>query len=88
MKENLLIKIRGNCVSALTFTPNCDFTLIFVDFAFLPLLFRNEVSFYPYSVKAPHSVKEDNFALANIPLLFFKLCEYTLICHYIAATFQ
>ena len=40
--------VRGNCVSALIFNPNCDFTLIFVDFAVLSLLFTNEAAVYPY----------------------------------------
>ena len=44
--------------------------------------------FTPTPSTAPNSVKEDNFALVNIPLLFLELCEYTLICHYSAATFQ
>ena len=44
--------------------------------------------FTPIPLTAPNGVKEDNFALANIPLLFLELCEYTLICHYILAAFQ
>ena len=45
---SLIITFWGNCVSALIFNPNCDFTSIFVDFAVLPLLFTNEAAFYPY----------------------------------------
>ena len=44
-----MFMIWGNCVSTLILNPNCDFTLIFVDFAFLPLLFQYEASVYPYS---------------------------------------
>jgi len=44
--------IRGNCVFTPVLNSNCDFTPTFFDFAFLPLLFANEHSFYPYSVNS------------------------------------
>ena len=44
------IKKRGNCVLAPILNSNCDFALNFFHFAFLPLLFGNETSVYPYSV--------------------------------------
>ena len=42
----------GYCVFTPVLNSNCDFTPIFFDFAFLPLLFANEHSFYPYSVNS------------------------------------
>ena len=49
VKTNRIVVVYwGNCVSALTFNPNCDFTLIFVDFTVLPLLFTNEAAVCPY----------------------------------------
>jgi len=53
-----------------------------------PYCFKTKPRFTPSPSTTPNSVKEDNFALVNIPLFFLKLCEYTLICHYIATTFQ
>jgi len=74
-------KKRSNCVLTPVLNLNCDFTPTFFHFAFLPLLFGNEASFYPYSVTALNGVKEDNFTFANIPLLFLKLYEYIpVIC--------
>ena len=43
---------RGYCVFAPILNPNCDFTLIFFHFVFLPLLFQNKGSVYPYSVNS------------------------------------
>ena len=41
------IKYRDYCVLAPILTLNCDFTLTFSHFAFLPLLFHYEASVYP-----------------------------------------
>ena len=79
---------RGNCVSTLTLNPNYDFTPTFFDFAFLPLCFEMKRRSTPTPSTAPNAIKEDNFALVNIPLLFLELCEYTFVCHYISAAFQ
>jgi len=53
-----------------------------------PYCSEMKTRFTPTPSTAPNGVKEDNFTLVNIPLLFLELCEYTLICHYIAPTFQ
>ena len=53
-----------------------------------PLCSEMKTRFTPTPSTAPNGVKEDNFTLANIPLLCLELCEYALICHYIAPTFQ
>jgi len=42
----------------------------------------------PTPSTTPNTVKEDNFAFANIPLLFLELCEYTFVLYYITTTFQ
>jgi len=80
--------VWGNCVFAPVLNPNCDFTPILFHFAFLPLLFGKKPRFTPTPSTSHKSVKEDNFALANISLIFLELCEYTLVCHYISVPFQ
>ena len=63
--------------------------LFWTPIAILPLLFLT-LHFYPYCSQmnthstptpwtAVNGVKEDNFTLANIPLLFLELCEYTSV---------
>ena len=64
------------------------FIPIFLTLHSYPYCFETKPRSTPTPSTAPNTVKEDNFALANIPILFLELCEYTLILYYIAATFQ
>jgi len=75
--------IWGYCVLASVLNPNCYFHI-----EFYPNCLETKPHFTPTPSAAHNSIKEDNFTLANIPLLFLELCEYTLICHYILAAFQ
>jgi len=43
---------RGYCVLAPILNPNYDFIPIFFYFVFLPLLFQNKGSVYPYSMNS------------------------------------
>ena len=47
-----MFSLWGNCVIAPVLNFNYDFTLTFFHFAFLPLLFGNEASLYPYYVNS------------------------------------
>ena len=55
---HLLSKKKGYWVLGPILNLNCDFTPIFFHFVFLPLLFQNEGSVYPYSVTAGNGVKK------------------------------
>ena len=75
----MFLPLLSTPITVCILTPILPLLLLsFVDFTFLPLLFRNEASFYTYSVTAHNSVKEDNFALVNIPLLFLNFVNIPL----------
>jgi len=83
----------GNKLAAIVFlpllsTPSVILPSFLLTLQSYPYCSEMKTRFTPTLSTAPNGVKEDNFTLANISLLFLELCEYTLICHYIAPTFQ